>query len=185
MAPSPPASTLPPSFLFSLLPVEGFLSSLLFLWIISELLFLLYYRLVLLPRANDPLDDCDDCGGGNKDKCDDDETSSRLRRRLKRPTSRPFPAPYRDYDHPHSGGGGGGGRHKLMLRIMERIERTCAATGQDVRAASAEFINGWFRSEVEGVSVEDLLSATQAGNEVEVGTDKEVRTKKEEEEEAG
>ena len=36
-------------------------------------------------------------------------------------------------------------RFMLMRRILDRIERTCAATGDDMLQATAEYISRWFR----------------------------------------
>ena len=33
----------------------------------------------------------------------------------------------------------------LMRRILDRLERTCAATGEDMLQATAEYISRWFR----------------------------------------
>jgi hypothetical protein len=36
-------------------------------------------------------------------------------------------------------------RFMLMRRILDRLERTCAATGEDMLQATAEYISRWFR----------------------------------------
>jgi hypothetical protein len=45
------------------------------------------------------------------------------------------PARYRDYDRD---------RHKLLLRIMHRIERTCKLSGDDVKQTLVKFLREWF-----------------------------------------
>jgi hypothetical protein len=47
------------------------------------------------------------------------------------------PAPFRDY---------GNDRHKLMLRIMKRIEESCELNDTDVKTTLVRFLSEWFQS---------------------------------------
>jgi len=54
---------------------------------------------------------------------------------IPRANRRTEPHEYRDYgDH----------RHRLLLRILERMERTCKATNQDIRHLLESFLKQWF-----------------------------------------
>ena len=54
-------------------------------------------------------------------------------------------APYRDYGHD---------RHKLLLRILQRIERTCCVTNENVQQTILNTLHAWFHTSLNPVFVD-------------------------------
>lgn len=52
-------------------------------------------------------------------------------------------------------------RFMLMRRILDRLERTCAATGEDMFQATAQYLTSWFRFEPHKATGHDVTAAQQ------------------------